>query len=68
MENYKHWTLSACECYKRGGVCKGCIYEKFFINRPYKCKMKESVRILVKNLGLPPQIEGPGVYDEDDEY
>lgn len=61
MENYKHWTVSACECYKRGGVCKGCFYEQFFAGKMYRCNMKASVLNLVKNVGLPPNIKNNDV-------
>lgn len=65
-EKYEHWTPSARECYKRGGVCGGCIYESFFAGKPYKCKMKDAVLSLVKNVGAPPKIENPGYIEDDD--
>ena len=68
MDRQEHWTKSAIDCYKRGGVCKGCIYETFFARREYKCQMKATVISLVEHLGAPPNTESAGVYDEDDEY
>ena len=66
-EKYTHWTQSARECYKRGGVCSGCIYESFFAGKPYKCRMKDAVLSLVKNVGAPPKVEPPGYYEDDEE-
>lgn len=64
MVDYKHWTHSAIECYKRGGVCRGCIYEAFFAGR-FKCQMKAAVLSLVKNVGKPPRIKSPGANDSE---
>lgn len=49
-----HWNPAAKDCYKRGGRCKGCVYnEKYF--KPYgeACKMKYAVIALVRKLGIP---------------
>lgn len=66
MENYEHWTESARDCYKRGGFCKGCFYESFFADKPYKCRMKFAVLNLVKHKGAPPNIKSAGYYEDDE--
>lgn len=67
MEKYEHWTKSARDCYKRGGVCEGCFYESFFAGKPYKCRMKKAVLSLVKTVGTPPKVEPAGYYEDDEE-
>lgn len=67
MTAYKHWTTSAIECYKRGGVCRGCYYNEYFFAGRFKCQMKSAVISLVQNVGLPPQTESSGAYESDDD-
>lgn len=54
------WTEDAKECLKRNCICKGCFFEKFFTpadgryREPVsKCKMKETVRMLISKIGVP---------------
>lgn len=56
MAEYRRWTEAAVECWKRGCICKGCIYENFFKSIK-KCRMKSSVITLVKKLGPPPNLK-----------
>lgn len=44
------WTTSAIDCYYRGCVCSGCSVYKVLGNR---CRMKQSVLMLVKRFGKP---------------
>lgn len=58
--NYiKRWTNAAVECYLRGCRCNNagnvCFYNKFFHDKPYKCRMKETVLMLVEIIGTPPK-------------
>lgn len=62
-EIYQRWTPSAIMCWKRGCICKGCIYEKFFISIK-ECRMKSSVIKLVKNFGPPPNLEEKTILEE----
>lgn len=55
-EIYRRWTESAIACWKRGCVCKGCIYENFFQSIK-RCRMKSAVIALVKQLGPPPNLK-----------
>ena len=48
----RRWTITAIECYMRGCVCKGCIYNDFFESE-VKCQMKNVVIELVKKIGTP---------------
>ncbi len=50
----RRWTISAIECWKRGGVCRGCIYEDFFKSLK-RCRMKSTIIELVKKIGPPPK-------------
>lgn len=59
----RRWTVTAIMCYKRGCVCEGCFYNKFFTDR-YKCQQKAAVLELVRVLGVPEGIEGMGVIGE----
>lgn len=64
----RRWTVSAIACWKRGGVCSGCIYENFFASMR-KCRMKFSVIELVKKLGPPPnEKEQTFILSEEEEY
>lgn len=52
----KYWTPSAVECYERGCKCKGCFYDDFFKDAPFKCKMKQTVLWLVGEVGRPDEL------------
>ena len=62
-ENWKRWTRSAVDCYKRGGVCEGCFYDGFF-SVGFKCQMKKAVLTLVRNVGAPPRARSPEFSEE----
>lgn len=62
-EIYQRWTTSAIMCWKRGCICKGCIYEKFFISIK-ECRMKSSVIKLVKKFGPPPDLKEKTVLED----
>lgn len=47
----KRWTELAIDCYKRGCTCKGCFYDNYLTDD--KCKMKDTVFKLVKEIGAP---------------
>lgn len=64
MVSRKNWTLSAINCYKRGGVCAGCVYENFFSNG-FKCRMKEALIDLVHTHGVPDSFNPPNIILED---
>ena len=49
----RRWTESAINCWKRGAVCEGCIYNNFFASQK-TCKMKSTIILLVKKFGPPP--------------
>jgi hypothetical protein len=49
------WTPTAIECYKRGCVCEGCIYNDFF--EEDKCQCKYTVIWLVKVVGIPDELK-----------
>jgi len=50
----KIWTPTAIECYKIGCMCSKCnLYKMYFSKRNYKCRMKDTVIELVKQVGLP---------------
>lgn len=51
---YIRWTQGAIECYRRGCVCNGCITGQ--ILKSATCRMKITVRELVKRFGPPPKI------------
>lgn len=47
---YIRWTQGAVECYQRGCVCEGCLTGQIMEQR---CRMKITVRELIKRLGAP---------------
>jgi len=50
----KKWTQSAIDCYKIGCRCSKCnLFKVFFSKRNYKCRMKEVVIELVRQVGVP---------------
>ena len=50
----KIWTPTAIDCYKLGCACSKCnLYAIYFKESATKCKMKETVIELVRNLGAP---------------
>ena len=50
----KIWTPTAIDCYKLGCNCSKCnLYKLYFVDSITKCKMKETVIELVRNLGAP---------------
>ena len=50
----KKWTKTAIECYELGCVCANCtLYKFFFYPQKIKCRMKETVIELVRQLGIP---------------
>ena len=50
----KMWTRSALDCYLIGCICSKCyLYKVFFSKRKYKCRMKEAVIKLVRQIGVP---------------
>ena len=54
----KIWTKAAIECFFIGCRCSKCYLHKvFFSKRKYKCKMKEAVIELVKNIGVPENLK-----------
>lgn len=56
-----HWSISAIECFKRGCICNGCIYDEILNGSKdlrhqdfaQKCQMKNIVIGLVRNIGRP---------------
>ena len=54
----QNWTPTAIDCYQLGCRCSKCnLYKLYFKNSIFKCKMKEVVIELVRQLG-PPNLEG----------
>ena len=50
----KKWTQSAIDCYMIGCMCSKCfLYKVIFSNQNGKCKMRDTVIELVRNVGLP---------------
>lgn len=50
----RRWNLTAVECYMRGCDCSGCpIYELYFKNEKYSCRMKEAIVEMVRKFGKP---------------
>jgi len=47
----QNWTIQALECYKLKCDCKKCEITK--AGYSFKCKMKNIIEILLKNLGKP---------------
>ncbi|MFA7658798.1 MAG: hypothetical protein WCY19_05135 [Candidatus Gastranaerophilaceae bacterium] len=58
----RKWTITAIECYKRGCVCDGCVYQDFFdkSSSDQKCQVKASVVELVRTIGLPEDVGSKG--------
>lgn len=55
---YVFWTPSAIECYMRNCICADCLIKEYFdsvTTEKYKpkCKMKQTILELVKNVGKP---------------
>ena len=49
-----NWTPTAVECYKLGCRCSKCLlYEIYFKDKVFKCKMKDTVIELVRKIGTP---------------
>lgn len=65
--NYRYWTPTAIDCYKIGCNCSKCnlINEDFSSLTKKNCKMKQSVIILVKNVGKPKDVIGLDYVIED---
>lgn len=61
MQTVKRWTRVSIECLKRGCVCKGCFYEKFFSSETMKCQAKKAVIELSTALGTPKEYTEPTV-------
>jgi len=49
-ETYNQWTETAIDCYKRHCICSGCLLKEVLGD---KCRMKQVVIQLVRDLGLP---------------
>ena len=50
----KFWTESAKDCYFLGCNCAKCnLYKLYFKYKNYKCKMKDTVIELVRQIGIP---------------
>ena len=50
----KIWTPTAIDCYKIGCRCSKCnLYKLYFKDSVSKCKMKETVIELVRQVGIP---------------
>ena len=63
MSNYKNgkhvasvrrWTNSAIECYLIGGDCSKCKVAEIIES---KCQMKDTIRELVRTLGIPQELK-----------
>ena len=55
----KNWTPTAIDCYRIGCRCSECnLYKLFFKKSFSKCKMKETVIELVRQIGAPNLEEG----------
>jgi hypothetical protein len=50
---FRMWTIAAIYCYERGCRCNGCYYKE---NLTCRCRMKQTVLGLVKELGKPTRI------------
>ena len=54
----KRWTPTAIDCYKLGCNCPKCnLYRIYFASGDSKCNMKYTVLNLVKNVGVPHDME-----------
>jgi len=50
----KKWTQQAVDCYAIGCNCSKCtLFITFFSKKKYKCKMKDTVIELVRQIGKP---------------
>lgn len=50
----KLWTQSAVDCYMIGCMCSKCyLYKSVFFKSETKCKMKDTVIELVRQIGVP---------------
>lgn len=50
------WSQTGMDCYLRGCVCKGCLFESGFYNNrkeKHSCQMKASVLEMVRVFGAP---------------
>lgn len=61
MSEPYHWTHSAVMCYVRGGVCRGCIYERLHI----KCRMKSALLEIVRRYGKPQGVKEKTVIEDE---
>lgn len=62
--NANKWTNTAIDCYKIGCNCSKClIYNIYFKNETFKCKMKDTVIELVRKNGIPNECE-----DKDEQF
>lgn len=50
LPELRRWTVSAAYCYKRGCICRGCLYKEALET---KCYMKETVLALYRKFGKP---------------
>ena len=71
-DSAKHWTTLSKECLQRGCNCKGCFYDEFFKRSRTEgslayCRMKFSIRKLIKRFGLPEGIEQPTIIESEAE-
>ena len=49
-----NWTQTAIDCFKLGCRCSKChLYEIYFKDNTFKCKMKDTVIELVRKIGIP---------------
>ncbi len=57
-KNVKEWNNTAVDCYQLNCNCKKCfIHNTYFKDKPYTCKMKYYVQLLLKKLGAPKDFE-----------
>ena len=53
-KNVKEWNKTAIDCYNIGCDCSKCfIYETYFKDKYYTCKMKYYVQLMLNQLGIP---------------
>lgn len=56
------WTPTAIDCYKLGCCCSKCnLYKLYFKTGVFKCKMKETVIELVRQIGAPLESSAEGI-------
>ena len=61
----ENWTDSAIDCYELGGRCENCfLYSVIFRYSPSPCKMKYTVKKLLRKVGLPYKNE-EGAYSKE---